>query len=124
MVVPSLFSFGSVAGMLRWLAAFAITQAVEVPVYARAQPDRAWPRRLLVAFGGSALTHPIVWFVAPRVVQGSWVAMAIAAETFAVVAEALWLFAFGVSRAFWWALLANALSVGVGLAIRAMLGWP
>jgi hypothetical protein len=110
--------------LTRWLAAFALTQAVEVPVILRAQPGRPWPRRLLVAFGGSALTHPIVWFVAPRVVPGGWVAMAIVAETFAVLAEAAWLRAFGVPRALWWSLLANALSAGIGLSIRAAFGWP
>ena len=109
--------------MTRWLAAFALTQAIEMPVVWRAQPGVAWQRRLLVAAGGSALTHPIVWFVMPRLVT-DWVWMVVAAETFAVVAETLWMRAFGVERAFWWAVLANALSVAIGLTIRNVLGWP
>ena len=109
--------------MTRWLAAFALTQAVEMPVVWRAQPGVAWRRRLLVAAGGSALTHPIVWFVMPRLVS-DWTLMVVVAETFAVVAEALWMRAFGIERALWWALLANSLSVAIGLTIRGLFGWP
>jgi len=109
--------------MTRWLAAFALTQAVEAPVVWAAQPGVAWKRRLLVALGGSTLTHPIVWFVMPRLVT-DWTTMVLVAETFAVVAEALWMRAFGIERAFWWALLANALSVAIGLTVRGLVGWP
>lgn len=110
--------------MLRWLAAFAITQAVEMPVYVRAQPGATWARRLGVAAAASTITHPFVWFVAPKVVPSGWVVMVLVAETFAVLVEAAWLRAFGVRVAILWALCANALSVGVGLSIRAAFGWP
>lgn len=94
-----------------------------MPVVWRAQPETPWRRRLLVAAGGSTLTHPLVWFVAPRLVT-DWISMVVVAETFAVVAEAVWLRAFRVRGALWWSLLANALSVAVGLAVRAVVGWP
>ncbi len=109
--------------MVRWLVAFAITQAVETPIYVRAQPGQRWPRRLAVAFGASAVTHPFVWFV-PRTLFGDWVVYVLVVEAFAVVVEALWLRAFGVARAGWWSLLANAASVAIGFGLRALLGWP
>jgi hypothetical protein len=109
--------------VLRWLVAFAITQAVETPIYMRAQPDRSWPRRLAVAFGASAITHPLVWLV-PRDLFGDWVSYVLAAEAFAIAIEALWLRAFGVTRAGWWSLFANAASVAIGLGLRALTGWP
>lgn len=111
----------SIDDVLRWLVAFAITQAVETPIYVRAQPGVRWPRRLAVAFGASAITHPLVW-LAPREAFGSWIGYVLAAETFAIVVEALWLRAFGVARAGWWSLLANAASVAIGLALRAATG--
>jgi hypothetical protein len=43
---------------LRWLVAFAVTQAVECPLYVR-----VFRVRLGVAFGASAITHPFVCFV-------------------------------------------------------------
>lgn len=105
--------------LLHWLAAFAVTQLVEVPIYLRAQ------RRFGVAFGASAITHPIVWFVVPAFWRGGgYLGMVLVAEAFAVITEAVWLRRFGVRHAFWWSLLANASSVAIGLSIRALFGWP
>lgn len=109
--------------MLRWLVAFAITQAVETPIYLAAQPQIPWLRRLAIGLGASAITHPVVWFAAPRFVHG-WVAYVLVAEAFAITVEALWLRAFGVRRALLWSVFANACSVGVGLAVRAAFGFP
>jgi hypothetical protein len=106
--------------MTRWLAAFVLTQVLEVPVYLRA--GAGWRTALLA----STLTHPVVWFGFPllgRMGLGYW-GMVAAAETFAVGLEALWLSANGVRRAFAWSLLANATSVGGGLLIRSLFGWP
>jgi hypothetical protein len=104
-----------------WLSAFVFTQCVEIPIYTRLA--RA---TLPAAFGASALTHPIVWFIIPELMQGrGYLAMVLVAETFAVVAEALYLgLAFGVNRPLCWALLANVTSAGLGLLSRALLGWP
>jgi hypothetical protein len=112
--------------LLAWLGAFAFGQAIEVPIYALALRRvglgrwRLW----LAAFGPTALTHPIVWFVFPWILPTSYWLMAVAAETFAVLAEALYLRLFGVRRALVWSLSANALSCGLGLAARASFGWP
>lgn len=123
--------------MSAWLSAFLFTQAVEIPIYLRAQlaprdgdqradAQRAppWPRALLVAFAASAITHPIVWFVIPRLIPGDYLTMVAIAEAFAVLVEALWLRAWGLERPLTWALFANAASLSVGLLSRRMFGWP
>jgi hypothetical protein len=107
--------------------AFVITQVVEIPVYERALRlsapgrERSLWLRLAIAAAASTITHPVVWFVIPRLEP--WALYAVVAETFAVAAETLWLRWFGVERAFWWALLANALSVGIGVLVRNTVGW-
>ena len=117
-----------------WLSAFLFTQAVEVPIYLRPLSGRSWSARVCLAFGASALTHPIVWFTFPELFLGatplmsrgpsSYWAMVVAAEGFAIVAEALYLRSLGARRSLAWALLANLASVCLGLLSRALLGWP
>lgn len=126
-----------------WLAAFFFTQAVEVPIYVvalwRGSPARgagpeasaAEARSLLalylIGFGASALTHPIVWFMFPRLPIDSYVTMVACAEVFAVVVEGVYLRALGVvrlRRGLMLSLLANAASASLGLACRAVFGVP
>lgn len=109
-----------------WMAAFALTQLVETPIYARALADgrRRWPRRLALGFGASALTHPIVFFGLPRLFPGDYWTGVFAAEAFAVAVEAAYLGRLGVERAIPWSILANGASVAVGLGCRAAFGWP
>lgn len=110
------------SAVVAWISAFAVTQAVEVPVYGRALRGRRW--RWVWAFGASALTHPVVFFGFPRLWPGGYWATVAAAEAFAVAVEAVYLAALGVERSVAWALLANGLSVAVGLLLRAAFGWP
>jgi hypothetical protein len=116
------------ARLLPWLLAFAFTQLVEVPIYRRALDGR-----LLVAFGASAITHPVVWFFFPWLFAhwaplepspAHYWTMVAAAETFAVGVEAIWLAAFGLPRALLWSLLANGSSLGLGLLSRWIFGSP
>jgi len=121
-----------------WLAAFLFTQAVEVPIYVTAlhrasrRPSAPLAERGLlalyvIAFGASALTHPIVWFLIPRLPFGSYAAMVVCAEVFAVVAEGVYLRALGVMslrRGLVLSLVANAASAGLGLTSRALFGVP
>jgi hypothetical protein len=103
-----------------WLVAFFFTQLFEMPLYWRAT------RSLRVSFFASAITHPVVWFVFPRLMQvgASYELMVAAAETFAVGVEAWWLHANGVKRAFWWSLGVNAFSATLGFVMRATVGFP
>ena len=127
-----------------WLAAFFFTQTVEVPIYvialrrgllawgvgppARSAADaRSLLALYLIGFGASALTHPIVWFVFPRLPIGSYVVMVACAEVFAVVVEGVYLRALGVvslRRGLMLSLLANAASASLGLTCRAVFGAP
>jgi len=105
---------------------------VEVPLYAWSLRGRPMERRIAIAFGASAVTHPIVWlviapaFFPPDPLPGGWLAMAAAAESFAVAVEAVWLRAFGTTwrRAAVWALVANGASFGAGQLSRELVGWP
>ena len=117
--------------MLAWLSAFGFTQIVECPIYWAAQRGhhRSVAAKLLIAFGASAITHPVVWFVIPRLwlaagrVGGYW-GMAVVAEAFAIAVEGAYLSRLGVKRPFVWALGANLASVTLGLLSRGAFGWP
>ena len=112
-----------------WLSAFLFTQAVEIPIYTRAlgRVPHGLAVKIAIAFGASALTHPIVWFVIPGLLTRSYEEMVVGAELFAVLVEGFYLHALGVfdlRRAMLWSLLANASSASLGLASRAIFGWP
>ena len=107
-----------------WLAAFLFTEAAELPVYLLATRGRPLPQRLAIALGASAITHPIVWWVIPRVPWPTYTHYFIAAEGFAVLAEALLLRACKLRHPLLWALAANATSVALGRLSRAYHGWP
>ncbi len=117
-----------------WLWAFLFTQSVEVPIWTyalRVDRDAGRPRPALplgitmaIAFGASAITHPFVWFAFPRYAPGGYLAMVLQAELFAVVVEALYMRAFGLSWALGWSVVANGASAGLGLASRQLFGWP
>ena len=109
--------------MTSWLAAFALTSVIEVPIHARAlaRHHRLGPA-LLLGFCASALTHPFVYFVFPRLLQADGLAYLLVAETFAVGVEAAWLRRLGVREALLWSLVANATSVALATAWRAMSG--
>jgi hypothetical protein len=104
-----------------WLTAFAFTQLVEVPIYSVGMRCS-----LLAAFGASAITHPIVWFV---IFNPAWAApypaKVVASELFAWLAEAAYFrLLTGNRRAIAWALLANATSFGAGMLSRFLFGVP
>jgi hypothetical protein len=104
-----------------WLTAFIFTEIVEVPIY-----SRFLPCSLLVAFGASAFTHPIVWFgfFTPHW-HAHYIVKAVAAELFAWLAEAAYFaFIFKKKNALLWSLVANASSLGLGLLSRHLFGAP
>ncbi len=108
------------AAFQAWLAAFAFTQLVEVPIYAVALRTR-----VLTAFGASAITHPVVWFVIFPFVPLPYLGLAAVAEAFAVLAEGAYFWVLLRRRRVWlWALVANAASCGLGLLSRSLFGAP
>ncbi len=115
--------------ILKWLLAFALTQSCEMGIYANVPgPERPLRERIAVAFGASAITHPIVWFVITPLYHPlglDWWTMVAIAEVFAFLAEAMWLMAFGHRWivAFGASLAANGLSFTIGLFCYEALGW-
>ena len=132
-------------GLASFALAFAITQLVEVPIYAAALRGATLPflrktliSRVIFAFGASLLTHPFVWYVMPAAalaVHRAWVSLGGAplgelgrtllygalAEGFAVIVEAFYLRWLRVRRALLVALFANAASVIVGTIVVRLI---
>ena len=114
------------AYFLGWLRSFAFTQLVEVPIYLRGIPGPRL-RAGAIAFGASALTHPLVWYVFPRLPFGSFFRMAVAAELFAWVTEAAYLWCWrvrGPLRALGLSFAANGASLALSLLSRRVFGIP
>lgn len=103
-----------------WLLAFAFTQLVEVPLY-----RYVLGCSLARAFGASALTHPVIWFVLFPLLGWDHVAKVWLAEAFAWSAETLW-FArtYGLGRSAMASLSANAASFALGMLCRELFGIP
>ncbi len=107
--------------LVEWLVAFLFTQAVEMPIY-RHGARVSWG----FAAVPSTVTHPLVWLVffgpwfdAPHEVR------LLAAETFAVLAEAAIVSRrVRATRALGLALLANVASVLLGELSRSLTGMP
>ena len=103
-----------------WLIAFVFTQMVEVPIYSRGLRVGVLP-----AFGASAITHPILWFVIFPYLPLPYLGLVVAGEAFAFLAEgAYFAFIFRRQRALLWSALANGASFGVGLLSRYLFGAP
>jgi hypothetical protein len=100
-----------------WLAAFLLTQAIEVPVYLIAAGPCPLVHRAVYAFGASCITHPIIWFCLPWETT-SYVPLLIIAESFAIGIEGTWGAIWRIPRPWLASLFANLLSLGLGSAIR------
>lgn len=107
-----------------WPTYFALTQAIELPVYAAGlTPHPRW-KRVAVGFGASALTHPWVWFVLPRYWQrplgprGYFVTV----EVLVILVEAAYFVGMGVAprRALGVSAIANLASATAGVLLRAI----
>jgi hypothetical protein len=102
-----------------WAWAFAFTQLVEVPIFMRYLGCS-----LVRAFGASALTHPVIWYVFPHLRMGYVPAVAVA-ELFAWLAEASYFVpTYRARRSLWIAFLANAASAALGALSRFLFGAP
>jgi hypothetical protein len=103
--------------MSDWLHAFLLTEAIEGPIYLVLARHLPWPRRLALAFGASAITHPLVWLL----VLSGWApyeVLVLTAELFAIATEAWYARRLGVQRAWETSLVANLASFLLGLALR------
>ena len=111
--------------LLPWLKAFVLTILIECPVAAwvlRAK-DIGRARLIVLLVFANLATHPVVWFVFPRLPLHPWLSFALS-ETFAVLAEGVFFSAalrVRPLRAMAASLAANALSLGVGLLLYRFL---
>jgi hypothetical protein len=119
--------------VVAWLAIFTLTCLLELPIYL-VPLRRVLPLRwgLLVLLALNLATHPIVWFVLPRIFENQ-VHYVLIAEAFAVLVEGLLLGA--LSRWRHWpgwgglsliglAFMANAWSATLGeLTGYRLIGW-
>ena len=103
-----------------WAFAFAMTQAVEVPIWMRAHTKRL---RFVKSFGASALTHPLLWWIFMPMWHGSYVASVLVGEALVIAIEAAYARTLGVKRPLVWSIVANAASTAVGFAVYYALGW-
>ncbi len=111
-----------------WFRAFLLTVIVEVPIVAfllrRFEPTR--PRLLLLILFANLASHPPVWFIFTQLFLVGTTAYLVAAEGWAVAAEALFYWAafrgLPVRRAIVVSLAANAVSFVVGQLVSG--AWP
>lgn len=110
-----------------WLPAFLLTQLVEVPILAAwlrssARGPRPLRERVLLAFGASAITHPILWWVLrPLLAPSSFEAYVVVGELFAVLVEAHYLRRLGAEDALLASVMANGASWITGRVLWAVL---
>jgi hypothetical protein len=109
--------------ILAWLRAFSVTVVIEVPLVVLLTRDLSsrWPRRAALALFGQLTTHPLVWFVLPRVPGLTLWQITLVSELFAWLAESV-LYATVLEdlrplRAVGIAGVANAASFAVGLVL-------
>lgn len=110
-----------------WFGAFVLTLVVETPIVVlvlrRSQPDLV--RLALIAVIANLATHPAVWFVFTQLFLVGTPEYILAAEAWAVVAEAavylIVIRGVGARRAVTASLLANSASVMAGLVAGSQL---
>ncbi len=99
--------------VIRWAAMFAFTEIVEVPIY-----RRFFGSGFLEAFGASALTHPLLYFVFVPLMRHhfTYVQYALIGETLVVLVEAAYFhMLFRRRRALAGSLIANGASYALSL---------
>lgn len=113
--------------MTRWLVAFAWTLALELPVYTLLLERHVsgWRTLCALVVAVNAITHPLLWFVFPRLSPYAWYLLA--GEACVTVAEAALVLAVmrprRPGRALAASLAANAVSTVLGLGLmRILLG--
>lgn len=109
-----------------WFVAFVLTVAIELPIAAwilrRAEPDLA--RRLALIVFANLVTHPAVWWVFSQLFLVGTLEYTLAAEAWAVGAEAVFYAVtirnLGARRAIVVAVLANGASFAIGRVVGAI----
>ncbi len=107
----------------QWAVAYALTQAVEMPVYLLFTRGRPTARRWLHAAGASTLTHPLLWFAIPWEeidAAGHYWPVVWTAEAVIVAVEGAYGRMLALPRPFAASLVANAASFLTGLMFQGV----
>jgi hypothetical protein len=116
-----------------WIRAFFFTLAVEIPLFVlvagfRNRSGRRAPlwRLVLAGAAGTAVTHPALWFVWPRVVSDYTLYIA-TGELLVAVVETFTFFGLArpisLSRAAAASFIANGASYGLGMLLHLLGVW-
>ena len=122
-----LFDPGTLLGL--WFLSLLFTWVVEIPVFVQlVRGTVPWPRAAIAGAAGTLLTHPLLWFVWPRIVGPDYTVYVGSGELTVGVVESLTFFALARPVSFWRAVstsfLANAASYGLGvLVLHPLLGY-
>jgi hypothetical protein len=110
-----------------WFVAFLVTVAVEAPIVVALTRDLAAraPRRFLLAVFAQLATHPLVWFVFPRLVGLTGRSSLLLSELWAWLGEAAFyatVFSdLSPARALGVSALANGASIAAGLLLAGVI---
>ncbi|MCA9562623.1 MAG: hypothetical protein KC561_03995 [Myxococcales bacterium] len=104
-----------------WAISFAITQAIEVPIYALAfrRAGRTPLVSISLAFLASTLTHPVLWLVWERVDLPYWYRLA-SLELVVWGVETVYCRLLSLQRPVLWAFAANTASIAGGFFYQAL----
>jgi hypothetical protein len=103
-----------------WFVAFVFTQLVEVPIY-----SVGLRVGIPAAFGASAITHPLLWFViVPGLPLSGYARLAVAEVIVLLIEAAYFRYAFRRRHALPWSFVANGASLVFGLVCRHYFGVP
>jgi hypothetical protein len=103
-----------------WRSVFLLALALELPIVTWLSPRERRARALVASIVGNAITHPLLWFVWPRVMP--YTAAVIVGELVAFSLEgALLTIALKSKRGFAISLVANAYSWAVGELVMRVI---
>jgi len=107
-----------------WLVSFLFTLVVEVPIFAWIGKKNVplW-RGAIAGAAGTCLTHPLLWFVWPRIMHFSYTGYIVSGELIVAAIESFTFFALArpipLSRAAAASLIANGTSYGLGVVLQS-----
>ena len=108
---------------MTWIVAFSLTQMIEITVglLIWRKEKGSLSRKIGILFGASALTHPLVWFVFPKM-SAEWgltyPEYLLMAEAYAYCVEAFYYFSLRISRPILLSTVTNSCSFLTGLFVH------
>ena len=98
-----------------WLKLFILAQLIELPIYYKLIEAHN-VKKLLLGFGASAITHPLLWFMMPWD-SAPFLLLLVIGEAAVFIVEGIFLKSFGIKNPFYISTLANSASMITGVLI-------